>query len=161
MPRHLREDFLVGSSQVDPSSAMPLLSTSCSASPTPPTRSRARICIYMRNFVIGRLVYGGNRKVAKEELISLSGRGREERFFWCVENGKFGMLIEIFFLFSDDRVLNYSRLFDKLWLICLHSKGKLNMICSVVNFNCTFFNRLDQIMYFNENCNFNFSHEWK
>lgn len=117
--------------------------------------------IYMRNFVIGRLVYGGNRKVAKEELISLSGRGREERFFWCVENGEFGMLIEIFFLFSDDRVLNYSRLFDKLWLICLRSKGKLNMICSVVNFNCTFFNRLDQIMYFNENCNFNFSHEWK
>lgn len=71
--------------------------------------------IYIRNFVIGRLVYGGNRKVAKEELISLSGgeifvmRGR-----YCEENGEFGMLIEIFFLFSGDRVLNYSRLFGKL-----------------------------------------------
>lgn len=114
MPRHLREDFLVGSSQVDPSSAMPLLDFLFGA-PTPPTRSRARIYIYIRNFVIGRLVYGGNRKVAKEELISLSGgeifvmRGR-----YCEENGEFGMLIEIFFLFSGDRVLNYSRLFGKL-----------------------------------------------
>lgn len=32
--------------------------------------------MYMRNFVIGRLVYGGNRKVAKEELT------REVGTFW-------------------------------------------------------------------------------
>lgn len=31
--------------------------------------------------------------------------------------------------------------------LCLRSKGKLNVICSVVNFDCTFFSRLDRIMH--------------
>lgn len=82
--------------------------------PTPPTRSRARI--YTRNFVIGRLVYGGNRKVAKEELTRETFWGRDFCDVWpitCGENVEFGMLIEIF-LFSGHRVLNYSRLFGKL-----------------------------------------------